>query len=340
VLKAGIWNLGLWSGAWWQSLQAEIDTRQPVVQGDFIWGAVYVGTGSFPLAWTGYFGASVEFQRNITNPNGTDWSGFNVSVSSSFIASSFLGLSEKNASGAEVTFLPFNTIIWFFNKTASISMTNVSAGIHAFVFEGARLGIGWPVVQIQYIVTEDAGTLNLLDGVMVVPRAIESIILINGWQYQSESNQLALRTAIGSLQSSGTVDGQISAGSGDNRVFFRFASKVQVDGVMVPAAVGVGVEKDIALTFQNKDVVAQLTGRYQAQAACQVVEVIFPAGAQSIAYDPTMGSGVSPYDQPTDTPNNTALIVGVVIGSVAFVAIIIFGVACYVRRSASYVPVK
>lgn len=59
-----------------------------------------------------------------------------------------------------------------------------------------------PKIQLQYVVTEVAGTLNVLDGVPVFPKALESIVVIDGWPYESLDNTLTLKLAIGSAESS------------------------------------------------------------------------------------------------------------------------------------------
>lgn len=43
----------------------------------------------------------------------------------------------------------------------------------------------------------------------------------------------------------------------------------------------------------------QLRARFGTQASVNVYEISFPANASNIIYDPTMGSGESPYDSST-----------------------------------------
>lgn len=335
-LAVGNWNLGLWSGAWWHSVQAEAKTRNPVFHGDFIWGSVYAGTGKYPLSWMGFYGASVEADRNISNPGGLDWATFNVSVSTSFIASSFLAVLEKNATGSVVNTLLLKDLVWTYNITASNSMTNSTAGIYAFVFDGRKLLSAFPHIQLQFVVTELAGVLNLLEGgVLVVPRALESIVIIEGWTYANPDNYLTLRTVVGSLQGSWTANGQITAGSGDSAVYYRFAETVWVDGKVVPAKISGKVTGDISKSFESAEVVAQLTGRYSVSASCEIVDVDFPVGAQLIVYDPTMGSGESPY------PNNASnsdqgLVIGLSVAGALLVVIVVIAAIVFARKRGNY----
>jgi len=173
-------------------------------------------------------------------------------------------------------------------------------------------------VQLQYIVTKAAGVINIIDGIPVFPKALESIVIIDGWQYASQENQLALRIAIGTADSTWTSDGQLISGSGDGQVFFRMATNVQADGKMSPVQISGKTSVAVDGAFKNPLVEAQLKSRYQGSASCQIVDILFPPGASYIVYDPTMGSGQSPFS-PTETNNNVLVISVAVSGSIAIV---------------------
>jgi len=167
--------LGLFNGAAYNSLQVDIDTKNLTVDGDFIWGAFYVGSGTPPVQWHGYWNAHVEIDRNLTNnTNFANFSNFNVSSSSSFIITSYFEIVEKNSTGGIVGIYPLNKI-WSYNVIESRDQTNASIGLYSAVFDGI-VSIG-KRVKIQYIATEYTGVIDMLDGVPVYPKAIETIFL-------------------------------------------------------------------------------------------------------------------------------------------------------------------
>jgi len=225
----------------------------------------------------------------------------------------------------------------------STLLTNPSAGLYAFVVDGKQSGIFPPPsqpglrVQLQYILSETAGTINILGGLPVYPNSVESIVVISGWNYASLDNYLSLFIAVGTGTTKWSVDGQLKTGGGDNKVYFRVAKEAFVGGVKSPVKIGAVVTADITATFQNPNVQLQLVSKYKHSAECKIVEVSFLPGADLIVYDPTMGSGESPYDG--STPDDSALIVGLGIGGcllLLVVAVVIIFAWYYRRRYATY----
>jgi len=300
--------------------------------GDYMWGSIYAGLGVMPVSWFGYFNANVDVNRNISNPGGVNWATFNVSLTSSFMASTFISIVERDATGADVLEIPLGSLGWNFNTSESDLITNKTAGLYGFVFDGSRIIQGWPTVQLQYIITEVGGELSLLNGVFVFPRAIESLILIDDWRYQNTANSLVLKVAVGTVQGSWVADGQITGGSGDGKVYFLFSKDVSVNGTMQPAKIGAIVTVDATVAFSNPNVAAQLNTKYQKEASCQVIEVILPAGANKIIYDPTMGSGEFPYGSPPTTDSNVVAIVLGIVGSLVVVVIVVVLIVMFGKR--------
>jgi len=222
---------------------------------------------------------------------------------------------------------------WARNDSYSATLTNASAGLYAFVFDGFRINplITWPRIQLQYILTETAGQLNLYS-IPVYPRALESIIIIQGWKYVDPANHLVLKVGVGTADGSWSADGQFVAGTGNEKVFFRLSSQAIVDGNVSPAKVGASVSSSASVVFANPAVVAQLNSRYQGGVSASLIEVSFPAGANDIFYDPTIGSGDSPYSPSAPPAEDILPIVFGVLG--AFIAVLIIIVlAVYFTRS-------
>lgn len=153
---------------WYHSLQTDINTKEPKVDGDFIWGSVYIGRKDFPLNWQGYWAASVTANRTV-DPSKVNWEAFDVSFTSSFVASIYLKLVEKvlclantfltqqNTTGEAVTEEALNTL-WDYEATKSTELTNKTAGLFANVFStNLRNGA---YMELQYILTEHSGVLG------------------------------------------------------------------------------------------------------------------------------------------------------------------------------------
>ena len=130
-------------------------------------------------------------------------------------------------------------------------------------------------------------------------------------------------------------DGQITAGSGDSAVYYRFAETAWVDGKVVPAKISGKVTGDISKSFESAEVVAQLTGRYSLSASCEIVDVDFPAGSQVIVYDPTMGSGESPYSNNASN-SNQGLVIGLSVGGALLVVIVVIAAIVFARKRGNY----
>jgi len=242
----------------------------------------------------------------------------------------------KNATtGLPVQSQSLRAFAWTYNAGDSNTLTNSTAGIYVFVYDGNTLPPSSLQVQLQYIVTTVGGVLNVLDGVLVTPRAVESVISISGWPYEDPENHLSLRTAVGSVQGSWSSSGLLVAGGGDGAVYFRFSGKAQIDGSLKTVTVGAAVLGD-STTFGNPYVTAQLQGRYSGNAAVHTVDVDFPAGASIIIYDPAMGSGSSPYPADDSSNSNLSLIIGlsVGLGVLVIIVVIVFGV--FVAKRAGY----
>jgi len=169
----------------------------------------------------------------------------------------------------------------------------------------------------------------------VYPKSVETIVVISGWNYASQQNSLSLFIAVGTGSTEWSVDGQLKTGLGDDKVYFRLSKEAFINGVKSPVQIGGVVSADISATFQNPNVQVQLVSRYKKSAECKIVEVCFTPGAERIVYDPTMGSGDSPFDAPQ---NDSALIIGLSIGGCMLLLVIagVIIVTWYRRRYATY----
>jgi len=315
------------SVAWWRSVQInnKDDVRVQNNEADWIWGSVYVGDKIFPVYWLSYFDV-FDAIANSTQ----DFTNFNVSASRGFIISSFLKIMEMKPNNVTVATVTLDTVRWAYSYTASAALSNSSQGIYAYVFIGtSKL---FTSIQLQYIVSEVGGTLDLFDGVMVVPKAVESIIVINGWKYSNISNYLLLQIAVGTTSSYWSIDGQIQSSKKGNDTFFRLVDKAYVDGVVEKANISEATKSvNISNAFPSQvfaNVIKQLNSVYGNNAEAWLLNVQFPAGKSNITYDPTMGVGSSPFTPTTSAPivvddENNGLLIGLSVGGTIFVIVVV-----------------
>eukprot|EP01125_Pyxidicula_operculata_P000882 TRINITY_DN10779_c0_g1_i1.p1 TRINITY_DN10779_c0_g1~~TRINITY_DN10779_c0_g1_i1.p1 ORF type:complete len:377 (-),score=65.18 TRINITY_DN10779_c0_g1_i1:55-1185(-) len=336
-LSVGTWDLFGYHGAWINSVQLDVNnSTEPSVSGDFIWGSVYAGSGLYPISYLAYFGASANAERNVTNTTG--WATFSVDATAAFIGSGFLKIVEKDQDGNVVDGLDFSdfTLKWDRDDALSRSLSNYSAGIYVIVFTTTKGSVN---IQLQYVVVRKPGIINntFVGSITMVPKSIESIITITGWGYKNSSNYLALRVGVAGAKGSLQKSGQISFGSGTSRTFFYFSKSVYVDSKLTSVGAIAVEQVNISKAFGLTAFSLQAQSKYGSDGGCFIVEIPFPAGANSITYDPTTGTGDSPYDD-IQNPSNLGLIVGLVVTAVILICAVI-GVTVYLRRRSGYAPV-
>lgn len=305
------WSLGLWTGVYYHSVEVN-DEGKPKRNGDYIWGSIYVGTASYPTNWQGYFSASNLSNRTIHDPDKIDWRNFNTSWTSSYIASAYLRIIEKDSKGKQVACENLNGI-WTYDKNISKSLTNQTAGLYANVFSSVLSNRA--TIMLTYISTTHSGVLNTL-GVRVVPKGVETLVRITQWPYMNEDNTLTLVVASGSRDVSGSTNGLVSTGAdGENATFFHISNSVRGDENITKQVRGISmnITKDLEGTFGYlSNIPKQLRAKYFKHATCGIFGIEFPAGAKSILYDPNMGSGPDPFY--VAGGSNTNLIIVVTLG--------------------------
>jgi hypothetical protein len=329
--SVGYFDWGLWSGVWWNSLQYEADNHS--LKGDYIWGSIYVGTLWYPVNWISYFAADLDVHRNVPDKGKFDWGNFTVDQSSSFIASSWLTIQEKNSSGHVVRSTELSKFLWTFDDKRSQELSNKPAGIYATSFNGTKL-IDPSSLELIYIMTDTAGVLKTAERPLIIPKAIESYIRISNWKYAHPDNYLTVVYVVGTGSSVWHVSGHLVAGSGTEQTFVRMADSALVDGKMKSVRVSAYASRNGISEFRNPYVEAQLRSRYHSSASVTFIEISFPSNAINIEYDPTIGVGQDPY-------LSNALI-GILIGCVVgfVVLIVLVALMFYVfRKRTEYVAV-
>lgn len=305
-------------GFWYETKELNETSKAPLAGGDTIRGTFYIPAGvpGYPVNWQVYYPPGVK-----VNATG-DWVTYDVSGASSYIASVYESLVEKNSTGGDVATQSLSSV-WAFDELESTLLTNVTAGIFATVFKTTFAN--GATVQLRYIVTEHSGKLNTFNDVFVIPKAVETIVVISDWTYADPKNTLSLVVVSGSGAVAGTSTGHLWSGNGASEVFFHVSPTDQIyDGTPNPPKteeVHVGYDAvDSGKYFTNTPVQAQLTKKYGNAANAGVFSSQFSASAKVVVYGATLGSGPDP-----DAPTNVGLIVGLTVGLfVLLVAIIAF----------------
>jgi len=307
------WNLGLWAGVYYNSIQ--VGAGLNYANANAIWGAAYVGTGTnYPVATLAYFGLNA-----VVNPNVSDWSQFNVTSSAGFVATSYLSLIEKDSSGNIVNITLLKNMLWTLKQ-----YVNPAPGLYGVSFQGVRL-FNPLVVTVTFVSSGVIGRINLANAI-VTPKSLESIIEIANYPYTNPSNTLTLVMVCGTGSATAEAGGSVTltSGTGDSAVFFALSKQAIVDGVAKDLTISAFGSADIAATFENNDVTAQLNAKYLGQAQAKIVNVTFPAGALNILYDPTIGVG-QPAEEGTMSYWWIAILVcGILLIAIAVVAIIVW----------------
>jgi len=310
-----------WTGTWWNSLSTKVTNNS--FEGDYLWGSLYVGTGWMPTNWVSYFSADVDVHRNISNPGGFDWLNFTVDLSAGFIATGFIGLVEKTPAGTPVRSILFNQILprpvlWNFNATKSAIRSNPGAGIYVAVYDGS-VNTDPVAIELTYVFSNQGGVLDLTPRVTIVPQAVESFLSVSNWAYADPSNTLSFLMVTGSAKGSFSASGVLAAGTGSSRTFFRAADSCLANGNVQKAIVNYTVSANGLVDFNNRNVQIQLQMKYNQNVQVTFWETRFPANAQVIIYDPSVGTGPDPW-----TGANVGLIVGLsILAFVLFIGVLI-----------------
>jgi hypothetical protein len=327
-----------WTGTWWNSLSTKVSNNS--IEGDYLWGSLYVGTGWFPTSWVSYFSADIDVNRNIPGDKSKfDWLNFTVDASSAFIASAFLGLQEKTPSGTVVRTLLFNQILprpvlWNYNATKSNTRSNPDQGIYVSVFDGS-LPLDPVVIELTFVFTNQGGVLDLEPRVTIVPKAIESFLTVSHWNYANPENTLSFLMVTGTAKGSFSGKGVLGVGSGKSRTFVRLADNCLADGTVKKVILNHTVSKNGLIDFNNPNVRLQLEAKYQQNVQVTFWEVRFPPNSDVVTYDPSVGTGSDPWTAP-----NVGLIVGLsILAFVLFVALLI-GLFYYFSKRTQYDTVK
>lgn len=275
--------------AFWVSIasQATANGAGGSLTTDSLVGSAYVELGSFPTNWLASYSTNGTFDANVL--------GFDASKSANFIFSAYPMLIEKNAAGLEVKKYSLAGKLTLLDLTKSLSWEKVESStdgdVKYLVVKGTDSKIAGFSITFTFIVSTKLGYLEY-GKTFVHPRSMETVVEIRGWPYAEPTNTLSLVVYAGSGSAAVDATGFVSAAT-NSQVYVKFSGRVMVEGK--DNTVKLGAWADV--TFNEADfpqlsgLKTQLDGRFKSGYSIKRQEVTFPAGANVIIYDPTVGEG-------------------------------------------------
>jgi len=279
---------------------ATVTNTSGVINGNLIVGAIKFYSGQLPLSYMGYFNASVSATRNVVG-TGTNTISYNYAGSAGFVLTSYVKLEERTPTGAVVRTILMQDLVW--SVTAGNTTTQNGGLLHYVTLSGNNPSIfgftktilkSGEEVAMTFLVSEVIGKVKVgTVETYVCPKVLESVLEVNGWQYESVSNKVVFTCGVLTGSASGESAGKVTfaSGTGENQVYAHFSGYVNVGGKNKKATVVASKTSDISAVINDTTIQASATTTYQGNLAASFVEISFPAGATSILYDPSIGSG-------------------------------------------------
>jgi len=238
--------------------------------------------GSYPTAWLGYVDSQISWTGAGTNSN--FWTNFNASECSGFIAFAFLSLTEDGTTNT------VNLIDLAWTTENLIDNNN----IYGIVLKGSDI-ILYPslTVEVAFFTSSVKGQISVDGGtsIILVPKALECVIKVSNFPFQSTSTDLKIDFAAASGVFSAAASGDLIAGTGAAQTFVSLASSAVVDGSNQGVTFSGWTDGDIS--YYPPDIQIKLSAKYGGQVNVKLGNVKISQGTV-ITFDPTIGSGSYP----------------------------------------------
>jgi len=281
--------LNIWIGANYEAASIQINKSQ--VNASLTTGSAYIAFTLAPFSFLSYF--SGEYVLNHRIGDGQSFSQLDVTTASGYVGTGYLRLEEVAPNGTIVATKSLRWALPFqegFSWAATDSDTT-NGTLNYITFTGTD-NSSPTVVNITFMVASVAGIVT--ENIPIVPNSLESVVSIGSYPYQDLSNSLSLVLGVGTgglkFSSNRTL---YSSGS---NVYFSLSDHAIIGGNSSPVKVSGYNAGDLDVDIGNSNFEAQLKARYADSWTFSIVKVTFPAGANNITYDPTMGNGASVQD--------------------------------------------
>lgn len=250
------------------------------IHGDAVWGKVEIWSNTVPTAWLKY-ASTAGYNESNEYTGAASWG---------VVANAYLLLEETAPNGTVVRVQSlreqvFGDFGWDTNELQTTGSLKYAS------YLGKKTSENWEI-EITFLLSEIKGKVSLADAV-VVPKSLESVVSIKNWPYKDAANTLSLVivVATGSFTAKGSAI--VSGSNEDDQVYFALSTKATVGGKVEDVSVSGYSNAEFDASFSNDNIKAELTGVYGANYQVKQVKVTFPAGAQDILYDPTIGAGAT-----------------------------------------------
>jgi len=127
---------------------------------------------------------------------------------------------------------------------------------------------------------------------------------MTNFPYKNKADSVRLNTVVGMGMSTLSIQGSvtITSGNGTSGSYVHFSNQVLADGRTTTVTINTVDAGNSAMGYQVVD--TQITSKFSTAHSIMFVSITFPAGATTVIYDPSLGSG-SDYPQITGTtPTN------------------------------------
>jgi hypothetical protein len=265
---------------------------------DIVSGCGYLPFGGEPSSFVAYFVENFTLNLNV----GQGFASADVSAAAGYIAHAVLKLEEFSSSGSLVNSLSLqyretDPIFNPNNVGVTYTLTNASAKTDPkfITFSGAPVDDDIDLdINITFMASSIAGVVDAGFDFTLVPGSVESLMSINYPSYASTGNYLNLTFVVATGSASLSSSGQ-TVYDASKKVYCSFSKNAYVDGKQVSVSISAFREVDLSI-LANTNLAAQVKQAYNGQADFRLVSVVFPAGATSLTYDPSIGAGVSATD--------------------------------------------
>jgi len=253
---------------------------------DAIFGSAYAGFGNAPAGYLAYYDSMSKWTNTGNYANAT------VNAAEGFIGSVYISLDEITPAGTVAQNIDLKLLGWVV-ETKSVG----NGGLRYATFKGTNFSPNF-AVRTTFVVSDVVGVLDIQAGNGVVtPKSLESLFQIDNFPYKDTKNSVRLYIGVGTaaatFNAQGTVN-QLVTGNGQNAAYFTVDSMSQVNGAATQVEIKINTTTQATTSFGNSNLVGQVTSRYGAAADFKIVSVTFPAGANKIVLDPTIGAGSPP----------------------------------------------
>jgi hypothetical protein len=276
---------------------------------DALVGAAWATFGSVPTGVLAYF------EANSTAP--TPGQSFEVDAAASLIASSYLMIREVDTNDVAQATYSFHNLTWV--QTDANAQTRANGqSVYWVTFTASLTGNGGGSVSITFAVSSVLGVLDL-GSTPITPRSLETIIRIDNYNYQRNTNSLSLRVLVAT--GSGTVAnvGSVALGGGLSKVYFELKNQAQIatsatvyTGNSVNVVINAWSDTSLTTYQLPQAVQTQLQSKFSGAWDVKTTDVKFPANTQHIIYDPTMASGPTPSSALALAPTALMMLLAVV----------------------------